>query len=209
MKSVKTLPATMLATERLDVRLGRAQAARAAAPPRRWSAPCGCVAASTRPSIPERPRWSPARSRIASTVPVSAEASRQRATGPAEALLGRVPEGDEALPGRRPARRATSSTSRCRAGEICVFVGPSGCGKTTAMRMVNRMVEITEGDILVGGHLGARALALRAAARDRLRDPADRALPPPHDRREHRDRPAAARLGPRASRGSGRRAAWS
>jgi len=36
-------------------------------------------------------------------------------------------------------------------GEICVFVGPSGCGKTTAMRMVNRMVEITEGDILVGG----------------------------------------------------------
>jgi osmoprotectant transport system ATP-binding protein len=37
-----------------------------------------------------------------------------------------------------------------RGGEICVFVGPSGCGKTTAMRMVNRMVEITEGDILVG-----------------------------------------------------------
>ena len=36
------------------------------------------------------------------------------------------------------------------AGEICVFVGPSGSGKTTAMRMVNRMVEITEGDILVG-----------------------------------------------------------
>jgi osmoprotectant transport system ATP-binding protein len=37
------------------------------------------------------------------------------------------------------------------AGEICVLVGPSGCGKTTAMRMVNRMVEMTEGDILVGG----------------------------------------------------------
>jgi osmoprotectant transport system ATP-binding protein len=37
------------------------------------------------------------------------------------------------------------------AGEICVFVGPSGSGKTTAMRMVNRMVEITEGDIVVGG----------------------------------------------------------
>ncbi len=36
------------------------------------------------------------------------------------------------------------------AGEICVLVGPSGCGKTTAMRMVNRMVEITSGDILVG-----------------------------------------------------------
>jgi osmoprotectant transport system ATP-binding protein len=35
-------------------------------------------------------------------------------------------------------------------GEICVLVGPSGCGKTTAMRMVNRMVEITDGDIVVG-----------------------------------------------------------
>jgi osmoprotectant transport system ATP-binding protein len=37
------------------------------------------------------------------------------------------------------------------AGEICVLVGPSGCGKTTAMRMVNRMIDITEGDILLGG----------------------------------------------------------
>jgi osmoprotectant transport system ATP-binding protein len=36
------------------------------------------------------------------------------------------------------------------AGEICVLVGPSGCGKTTAMRMVNRAVEITEGDVLLG-----------------------------------------------------------
>ena len=37
------------------------------------------------------------------------------------------------------------------AGEICVLVGPSGCGKTTAMRMANRTVEITEGDIEIGG----------------------------------------------------------
>ncbi|CAN5479065.1 betaine/proline/choline family ABC transporter ATP-binding protein [soil metagenome] len=36
------------------------------------------------------------------------------------------------------------------AGEICVLVGPSGCGKTTAMRMANRMVEISDGDSLVG-----------------------------------------------------------
>jgi len=36
------------------------------------------------------------------------------------------------------------------AGEICVLVGPSGCGKTTAMRMVNRTVELSEGDVLVG-----------------------------------------------------------
>jgi osmoprotectant transport system ATP-binding protein len=37
------------------------------------------------------------------------------------------------------------------AGEICVLVGPSGCGKTTAMRLVNRMIEPTSGDILVDG----------------------------------------------------------
>ena len=36
-------------------------------------------------------------------------------------------------------------------GEICVLVGPSGCGKTTAMRMVNRMIDITHGDILLDG----------------------------------------------------------
>jgi osmoprotectant transport system ATP-binding protein len=37
------------------------------------------------------------------------------------------------------------------AGEICVLVGPSGCGKTTSMRMVNRMIELSDGDILIGG----------------------------------------------------------
>ncbi len=37
------------------------------------------------------------------------------------------------------------------AGEICVLVGPSGCGKTTVMRMVNRMIEPTGGDILLDG----------------------------------------------------------
>jgi osmoprotectant transport system ATP-binding protein len=36
------------------------------------------------------------------------------------------------------------------AGEVCVLVGPSGCGKTTAMRMVNRMVELTGGEVLIG-----------------------------------------------------------
>jgi len=37
------------------------------------------------------------------------------------------------------------------AGEICVLVGPSGGGKTTAMKMVNRLVDVTEGDILIDG----------------------------------------------------------
>src|SRR5206468_1693677 len=37
------------------------------------------------------------------------------------------------------------------AGEICVLVGPSGGGKTTAMKMVNRLIEISEGDITIDG----------------------------------------------------------
>ena len=32
-------------------------------------------------------------------------------------------------------------------GKITVFVGPSGCGKTTSLRMINRMIEPTEGSI--------------------------------------------------------------
>ena len=36
-------------------------------------------------------------------------------------------------------------------GEICVLVGPSGCGKTTSMRMVNRLIEPSEGRILIDG----------------------------------------------------------
>ncbi len=41
-------------------------------------------------------------------------------------------------------------TLEAPAGEICVLVGPSGCGKTTAMRLVNRTVELSSGDVLVG-----------------------------------------------------------
>jgi osmoprotectant transport system ATP-binding protein len=37
------------------------------------------------------------------------------------------------------------------AGDLCVLVGPSGGGKTTAMRMVNRLIDITEGDIRIDG----------------------------------------------------------
>jgi len=44
------------------------------------------------------------------------------------------------------------------AGKICVLVGPSGCGKTTSLKMVNRLIEPTSGEILIDGH--------DAAARD-------------------------------------------
>ncbi|MCA1727151.1 MAG: ATP-binding cassette domain-containing protein, partial [Actinobacteria bacterium] len=36
-------------------------------------------------------------------------------------------------------------------GETVVLVGPSGCGKTTTMKMINRLVEPTGGEIVVDG----------------------------------------------------------
>lgn len=36
-------------------------------------------------------------------------------------------------------------------GETCVVIGPSGCGKTTTLKMVNRLIEPTSGNILVDG----------------------------------------------------------
>jgi osmoprotectant transport system ATP-binding protein len=37
------------------------------------------------------------------------------------------------------------------AGDICILVGPSGAGKTTAMKLVNRLIELDEGDIRIDG----------------------------------------------------------
>jgi osmoprotectant transport system ATP-binding protein len=37
------------------------------------------------------------------------------------------------------------------AGELVVFVGPSGCGKTTTMKMINRLIEPTSGQIAMDG----------------------------------------------------------
>ncbi len=42
-------------------------------------------------------------------------------------------------------------TLSVEAGEVCVLVGPSGSGKTTAMRLINRMIPLSGGDILLGG----------------------------------------------------------
>lgn len=36
-------------------------------------------------------------------------------------------------------------------GEFVCFIGPSGCGKTTTMKMVNRLIDVTEGKIMVNG----------------------------------------------------------
>jgi osmoprotectant transport system ATP-binding protein len=67
-------------------------------------------------------------------------------------------------PGRATA--AVSSLSlTVEPGEVCVLVGPSGGGKTTAMKMVNRLVDFDEGDVLIDGQsvrsLDATALRRR------------------------------------------------
>lgn len=36
-------------------------------------------------------------------------------------------------------------------GELCVLLGPSGCGKTTTMKMINRLVPMSEGKIRING----------------------------------------------------------
>jgi osmoprotectant transport system ATP-binding protein len=36
-----------------------------------------------------------------------------------------------------------------KSGEIVILVGPSGCGKTTSLKMINRLIEPTEGTIRI------------------------------------------------------------
>ncbi len=38
-----------------------------------------------------------------------------------------------------------------REGETVVLLGTSGCGKTTTLRMINRLAELTSGEIVVNG----------------------------------------------------------
>jgi len=81
-------------------------------------------------------------------MPTGEPASSQRSQTGASSVS--FQEATKRYPGsERPA--VDRLTLEVPAGDICVLVGPSGCGKTTAMRMVNRTVEISEGDVLVGG----------------------------------------------------------
>jgi osmoprotectant transport system ATP-binding protein len=57
----------------------------------------------------------------------------------------------------RPAPAVDDLSLTIPAGEICCLVGPSGGGKTTAMKLVNRLVELTSGDVRLGGR-SVRAL---------------------------------------------------
>jgi osmoprotectant transport system ATP-binding protein len=65
----------------------------------------------------------------------------------AEIVFDRV---TKRYPGRETAAVANLSFT-VAAGELCALVGPSGGGKTTALKMVNRLVAIDEGDIRIDG----------------------------------------------------------
>lgn len=40
---------------------------------------------------------------------------------------------------------------RVESGELCALVGTSGCGKSTTLRMINRLIEHSEGEIHIDG----------------------------------------------------------
>ena len=50
-------------------------------------------------------------------------------------------------------------------GEVFGFVGPNGAGKTSTIRMIAGLLQITSGEILVGGHSVRRRDPRRPAAR--------------------------------------------
>ncbi|RSN51307.1 proline/glycine betaine ABC transporter ATP-binding protein, partial [Amycolatopsis sp. WAC 04182] len=59
-----------------------------------------------------------------------------------DAVTKRYPDGTTAV---------DALTLEAPTGEITVLVGPSGCGKTTSLRMINRMIDASEGQILLDG----------------------------------------------------------
>ena len=84
-----------------------------------------------------------------------ADASAAGEGGAAELVFDDV---TKRYPGR-PQPAVNSLSLVVPAGDICVLVGPSGAGKTTAMKMVNRLIDITDGDITIEGR-SVRAMEL-------------------------------------------------
>jgi osmoprotectant transport system ATP-binding protein len=80
-------------------------------------------------------------------MPESSQTAERAESAPAEIAFRNAVK---RYPGRgQPA--VENLTFEVQPGEICVLIGPSGCGKTTALKMVNRLISITEGDITING----------------------------------------------------------
>jgi osmoprotectant transport system ATP-binding protein len=83
-------------------------------------------------------------------MPASHTARPEGSSGFAPAAPLVLEQVSKRYPGR-PSPAISDLSLEVPAGEVCVLVGPSGSGKTTAMRLINRMIELTSGDILLGG----------------------------------------------------------
>ncbi|MFU8855013.1 ABC transporter ATP-binding protein [Micromonospora sp. SL1-18] len=70
-----------------------------------------------------------------------ATAGRGAASITLEGIRKRYPDGTEAV---------RELSLEVKAGELMVLIGPSGCGKSTVLRMINRLIEPTDGRILLG-----------------------------------------------------------
>ena len=111
---------------------------------------------------------------------------------------------------RRPKAAADDVSFSVAPGEFFVIMGLSGSGKSTVLRMLNRLIEPTSGELLIGGRNVATMPEdeLREAAQqqDQHGVPALRAVPPPHGAGERRLRAARP---PRVARPSANeRADW-
>jgi osmoprotectant transport system ATP-binding protein len=84
---------------------------------------------------------------VGETVPGSRSAEPGLRSEPAEIAFRSV---CKQYPGRSTAA-VQDLSFEIAPGEICVLIGPSGCGKTTALKMVNRLISITSGDITIDG----------------------------------------------------------
>jgi len=68
---------------------------------------------------------------------------------PSESMI-RLADVSKSFPGSvRPA--VTNLSLEVGRGEFVTLVGPSGCGKTTTLKMINRIIEPTSGQILIDG----------------------------------------------------------
>ena len=99
---------------------------------------------------------SPAISRLAThpgpvfSLPVDNSAQHEGPSAFPDAATLELCQVSKSYGGQREAAIADLSLS-VGAGEVCVLVGPSGSGKTTALRLINRMIPLSGGDILLGG----------------------------------------------------------